>query len=647
MRGFAMGGQQFPQFFAAGSRSSLLGPVPMGVAIKTPHMGFAPLPFNPHARFVNNDYNSRHQDRKREIDHRPAGTSDGQIGGSASKDEGSVAVADAGSEVTNQQVDEPALKKPRTDGLERVAADADKNAEEGYDNAPGHSNPTVCVSLEEVGRASTVPDSDEAQERNSAAEVQSGALPLMTANDDRRDKENGRSQEMEAEPVLEEEKEEQCAAGQEEEVQDKEMEEEECGEQEGREGSNKFYCYICSITCHNQQNFQGHMNGLSHQQRLMEIQHMSNACLVTLLPKVQESLQGTRRDGEKRPGLQRWCATCQTHFTSNVLEHRRTKEHKLCTRASSPCCTVCKVQFRTSREFVEHMETPEHQQKVQELRESKRGEGLEDVRALDEKGCLMGEEESEDREDDWEDKSNGQGAPEVTLEDMTDEEQFDPETIYGSSFLVPVAGFLCRLCNRFYQFESMARHSHCRSRQHFQNLKQYRALRKQEDQTQTEAQEQGSPLEGEAKQSEPAPDPVPLSTTSTTNTTSSRRSRASRVQSEDSQANPATPTSTSNNSIDAVEDNTSVMVEKSSATSEDACTATEDPRQDLVSEVHQRVEEAIVDAPEAITTESLEDEVERKREEPEVELEEVAPTTGRGRARGAGKRKSGRGTRRR
>lgn len=39
------------------------------------------------------------------------------------------------------------------------------------------------------------------------------------------------------------------------------------------------------------------MNSISHQQRMMEIQHMSNACLVTLLPRVQESLQGANKDG--------------------------------------------------------------------------------------------------------------------------------------------------------------------------------------------------------------------------------------------------------------------------------------------------------------------------------------------------------------
>ncbi len=29
--------------------------------------------------------------------------------------------------------------------------------------------------------------------------------------------------------------------------------------------------------------------------------------------------------------------------------------------------------------------------------------------------------------------------------------------------MVPVAGFLCRLCHQFYHFESSARHTHCKT----------------------------------------------------------------------------------------------------------------------------------------------------------------------------------------
>ncbi|XP_063066330.1 cdkn1a interacting zinc finger protein 1a isoform X2 [Engraulis encrasicolus] len=465
MRGFAMGGQQFPQFFPAGSRSSLLGPVPMGVAIKTPHIGFAPRHFNPHARYMNNDYASRQMDRKRENEQKPAATSEAQQGIST-RDEAAVPLADGPSDARAQQQEqeEPAQKKARTEGAEGGAEDGQSPA--------GDANPTEFSKLEE-GVSAARPVVHEVLEQSRAA--QGG------------EKENGESQMLvgEAEEGAEEPSKEVSSAGP-----------AAGGQEEGKEGggpgggegaSNKYYCYICNITCHNQQNFQGHMNGLAHQQRMMEIQHMSNACLVTLLPKVQESLQGTRRDGEKRPGLQRWCAACQTHFTCNVMEHRRTKEHKLCSRTSSPCCTPCRLQFRTSREFVEHMQTPEHQQKVQELRE-RRAAGLEDLTTLDEKGCFVGEEELEEKDDDVEDEANGQAAPEVTLEDMGDDEEFDSHTIYGSSFLVPAAGFLCRLCNRFYHFESTARHAHCKSQQHFDNLKKYRALRKQQEEEEKEEQ---------------------------------------------------------------------------------------------------------------------------------------------------------------
>ncbi|MGH0175880.1 UNVERIFIED_CONTAM: hypothetical protein FKN15_071594 [Acipenser sinensis] len=193
------------------------------------------------------------------------------------------------------------------------------------------------------------------------------------------------------------------------------------------------------------------MNGLAHQQRMMEIQHMSNSCLVTLLPKVKASLQGqsqSKTDGENRHALQRWCTTCQVYFTGDLIEHRRTKEHKLSKHSSRPFCTVCKCHFRTPRKFVEHMKSPEHKHKVEER--------------------------------------------EVMLEELTEDEQYDSETQYGSSFVVPVAGFLCRLCHKFYHFESTARLSHCKSLMHFQNLQKYRAFRSLEA---AEAQESGTIVE--------------------------------------------------------------------------------------------------------------------------------------------------------
>lgn len=100
--------------------------------------------------------------------------------------------------------------------------------------------------------------------------------------------------------------------------------------------------------------------------------------------------------------LKHWCATCHTHFTSSITEHRRTEEHKviscslwrntlmfekifglkltfwcssnipqLASRTVISSCTVCKKHFRTSQIFVEHLQSLEHRQKVEKVHVSK------------------------------------------------------------------------------------------------------------------------------------------------------------------------------------------------------------------------------------------------------------------------------------
>nr|XP_055054274.1 cdkn1a interacting zinc finger protein 1a isoform X2 [Misgurnus anguillicaudatus] len=458
MRGFAMGGQQFPQFFAPGSRASLLGPVPMGVAIKTPHMGYS-RHFNPHARYFSNDFQSRQQDRKRDIEQKPAGSSDTQSEASGSKVDIAAGVADSVCPSTSDQPEEPAAKKQRTEGSEEPVETESVQSSE-YKTP----DPEECT-LQEGGSVEG-PVAAEADEQSQVVKHIESTEPSV--KDTEKQNSDGQDDSTGLDSVTEI-KEPTVSAKGPEELRD-----------EG-ETSNKFFCYICNITCHNQQNFQSHMNGLSHQQKMMEIQHMSNACLVTLLPRVQESLQGTRKDGEKRPGLQRWCSTCQTHFTSNVMEHRRTKEHKQHSRSYTTSCTVCKQDFTTPREFVEHMKTKEHKQRVEQLWRETGKDGVEELNTE----ILLGEEDDDisdgEREEEEDGKEGLSAQMEVTLEDLTEEEEFDADVMYGSSFVVPVAGFLCRLCNHFYHFESSARHGHCKTLKHFHNLKKYKALKKRED----------------------------------------------------------------------------------------------------------------------------------------------------------------------
>ncbi|XP_056602082.1 cdkn1a interacting zinc finger protein 1b [Triplophysa dalaica] len=241
----------------------------------------------------------------------------------------------------------------------------------------------------------------------------------------------------------------------------------------------KFTCYICNVACANQKGFLTHMVSLDHQQRMMEVQRASNNCLATLLPQSQESLLCS--DRERKMGRQRWCPTCQCHYCGDLIEHRRTTKHKLAKISSRPFCTVCERHFRTPRKFVEHMKSPDHKQRVEELRDEGGPEVMEELITVDAVGCFEGEDDYEEDRTEKEFPVLEKDAvhKEIIPEQKTACEVYDPDIQYGTSFVVPVAGFLCKLCHKFYHFESSAHETHCRSFMHFQNLQKYNALKMQ------------------------------------------------------------------------------------------------------------------------------------------------------------------------
>uniref|UniRef100_A0A096M0W6 Cdkn1a interacting zinc finger protein 1a n=1 Tax=Poecilia formosa TaxID=48698 RepID=A0A096M0W6_POEFO len=451
MRGFGMGGQQFRQFFTAGARSSLLGPVPMGMAIKSPIMGFpAARAFHPHTRFFNATASSSssssstsatvitkesflnvsvsvklliYECREQQGWHFNVFHNKENAKLIVTKFRQNGAVGGENSQTSEEQLEEPVSKRQKTEG--RSEEPKEQHVTESVTTAQSESN-------------------------SNTVDTQSEGCVIQ---------------------------EDECFSGGPDDVAIEENKADN-DEEEASEGSNKFYCYLCSITCFNQQNFRSHMNSISHQQRMMEIQHMSNACLVTLLPRVQESLQGASKDGEKKADLKQWCGTCHTHFTSSISDHHRSEEHKLASKTDLSFCAVCQKRFKTSQNFIEHLHSQEHKQKAYQIKEK----GCETLTKLTNMGtdgfsCELEAQELEKNEGDQGSSEDGwPSAKEVALNDMTSDEQYDPDTIYGSSFLDPVAGFLCRLCNKFYLFESSALHSHCKSLQHFENLKSYKAM---------------------------------------------------------------------------------------------------------------------------------------------------------------------------
>ncbi|KAM6954530.1 cdkn1a interacting zinc finger protein 1b [Aplochiton taeniatus] len=125
--------------------------------------------------------------------------------------------------------------------------------------------------------------------------------------------------------------------------------------------------------------------------------------------------------------MQRWCTTCQSHFSGDLILHRRTNQHKLCKQASRPFCSVCKRHFRTPRKFVEHMKSPGHKQQLEQLRQEETLE--EELITVDAVGCFEGEEdcEEEEKEEEEEDKDCEEEKEDCEEEEKEEEEDCEEE----------------------------------------------------------------------------------------------------------------------------------------------------------------------------------------------------------------------------
>ncbi|XP_030317141.1 cip1-interacting zinc finger protein isoform X2 [Calypte anna] len=499
LRGFNMTAPALQQFFPQATRHSLLGPPPVGVSLKPTRMGFPNLPFQRQNRTFRKDF-QRIPDRKRELD--PGSSSQTQGDEKMEIPEGVQAVSEQNSSLpfTEPRIPresalnmEPAAKRLKSVTEESALEDATDRKEAGESSthiqADDNTKEYTAEELSKERRFSEEPKAPEVLSSGGSLKVtiqqssESRAISTTALKPGHWTCEVGTA-EPSPESVL------------------------------------KFYCYICKTNCCSQQNFQSHMAGIQHQQRLGEIQHMSNVCFVSLLPMVKEQKVLAEKDGETQ---QRWCNTCQIHFTGDLIKHRRTQEHKLAKRSLRPFCTVCSRHFKTPRKFVEHMKSPEHKQKAKEVRlgEKELGspEDSEELITVDAVGCFEDDDDEEEEEEggageeedldvvliENEDSSAKQtGLKEVSLEDDEGSEKYCPDTAYGLDFLVPVAGYLCRLCHKFYHSDSAARLAHCKSLMHFENFQRYKAARHRATAAYPEA-----PLHSQGSSSQLVDDPKP------------------------------------------------------------------------------------------------------------------------------------------
>uniref|UniRef100_H2ZA82 Matrin-type domain-containing protein n=2 Tax=Ciona savignyi TaxID=51511 RepID=H2ZA82_CIOSA len=55
---------------------------------------------------------------------------------------------------------------------------------------------------------------------------------------------------------------------------------------------------------------------------------------------------------------------------------------------------------------------------------------------------------------------------------------FDPETPLGQNYVIPVSGFFCKICHKFYNSEASAKVTHCKSKTHYDKFSKWLAEKK-------------------------------------------------------------------------------------------------------------------------------------------------------------------------
>ncbi|XP_075295386.1 cip1-interacting zinc finger protein isoform X3 [Opisthocomus hoazin] len=379
LRGFNMTAPALQQFFPQATRHSLLGPPPVGVSLKPTRLGFPSLPFQRQNRTFRKDF-QRIPDRKRELD--PGSSSQTQGDEKMEIPEGVQAASEQNNSLPSAEPrtptesvlnTEPAAKRLKSVTKESALEDATDSKEAGESSSQADG----------TDKAKAYTAEDLSQERKFSEEPK--APEVLSSGGSLKVTIQQSSESRAISTTALKPGHWTCEVG---------------TADPSPESVLKFYCYICKTNCCSQQNFQSHMAGIQHQQRLGEIQHMSNVCFVSLLPMVKEQKVLAEKDGETQ---QRWCNTCQIHFTGDLIKHRRTQEHKLAKRSLRPFCTVCSRHFKTPRKFVEHMKSPEHKQKAREVRlgEKELGspEDSEELITVDAVGCFEDDDDEEEEEE--------------------------------------------------------------------------------------------------------------------------------------------------------------------------------------------------------------------------------------------------------
>ncbi|XP_046583612.1 zinc finger protein on ecdysone puffs-like [Haliotis rubra] len=199
----------------------------------------------------------------------------------------------------------------------------------------------------------------------------------------------------------------------------------------------RHYCHICEVECFNERNYQNHLSGTRHKEKADELEENPTR-------KAEVEAKIAKQEEERAKPLPEkeatdHCDICDLDIHVSLASHLKFKQHRHRETQVKRGCSWCNVGgFSNFSEVLAHRLTDLHK----EMREQFGGRLRPDV------------------------------IPKPEYIEVEQIPEFVAETPMGKDYVVPVTGFFCKLCNKFYKKEEAAKQNHCSSEAHYEKWKQ-------------------------------------------------------------------------------------------------------------------------------------------------------------------------------
>ncbi|XP_033643168.1 uncharacterized protein LOC117303156 [Asterias rubens] len=235
-----------------------------------------------------------------------------------------------------------------------------------------------------------------------------------------------------------------------------------------------WYCYVCGMFCTSWAPYITHVEGRKHKSMFTKLHEIGHAALKrVLISKLEELPEKGQGDPNKWVTIRQpnfgqhqisqlsinsvpgdsdeqiyFCRKCFRTYIGSHKDHLGSPEHKKYV-AMRPRCKACNLTFVTRKYYQKHLQYAAH--------------AVAAKNAADAAKEKDGSKESDQMSDEGsEGKEKGKKDPSQSKKKIT-----------GPEFIIPISGFFCKLCSKFYNKEKAAMEYHCSTDLHDKKVKEY------------------------------------------------------------------------------------------------------------------------------------------------------------------------------